>query len=425
MKKNNLLFLSLVFIGSLSACNTVAASKEYAAKKGILFANDGATDIVIPEKESEQTIKEEAAYSDKLLLNHQYVSMNVNGTETIRGLARPLQPANNLAFKSLDESIATVNENGVVTGVKEGVTAIEVSDKDHPSVKKNVAVYVHTELDMEKRKFNSIVSNMNKVNEDDLKAVVDHELYEKRIYKNNSLHMHLVWDQNEIASITDAYFRIVETDGNINTDNGAMTYRDYEWIFHTNEHYDTYTFHNVAGVKTYYAASMVNYMDEGKARHVPMLDVLDNMFTSGRKIFTQIFDNAKLNSFTEYAIKNYTNVQKLNAGSFANVDGTMFFEAKVNYDDTVADIEDERNYGIPAGTPTPSTYHLKWTVRDNQLIGYSNHGEQTYTIGDDEYREEYDIDHFFTKITDDNRESYITIPNLKEYKEVDYLFAVQ
>ena len=424
MKKSNLLFLSLVFIGSLSACGTVAASAEYAAKKGILFANEGATDIVIPEKESEQTIKEEAAYSDKLLLNHKFVSMNVNGTETIRGLARPLQAANNLAFRSLDASIATVDENGVVTGVKEGTTAIEVSDKDHPSVKKNVDVYVLTELDMEKRKFNSIVSNMNKVNEDDLRAVVDYELYEKKIYKNGSLHMHLVWDQKQVASMDDAYFRIEETDGNINTDNGSMTYRDYEWIFHTNEHYDTYTYHNVAGVKTYYAASMVDYMDANKARYIPMLDVLDNMFTSGRSIFTNIFENAKLSGFTEYAVKSYTNVKKLNAGSFANEDGSLFFEAEVDYDDTIADIEDERNYGIPAGTPTPSIYHLKWTVRNNKLIGYSNHGVQTYTIGTDEYREEYDIDHFYTRITDENRESFIFVPNLREYKEVDYLFAV-
>ena len=424
MKKSNLLFLSLVFIGSLSACGTVAASAEYAAKKGILFANEGATDIVIPEKESEQIIKEEAAYSDKLLLNHKFVSMNVNGTETIRGLARPLQAANNLAFRSLDASIATVDENGVVTGVKEGTTAIEVSDKDHPSVKKNVDVYVLTELDMEKRKFNSIVSNMNKVNEDDLRAVVDYELYEKKIYKNGSLHMHLVWDQKQVASMDDAYFRIEETDGNINTDNGSMTYRDYEWIFHTNEHYDTYTYHNVAGVKTYYAASMVDYMDANKARYIPMLDVLDNMFTSGRSIFTNIFENAKLSGFTEYAVKSYTNVKKLNAGSFANEDGSLFFEAEVDYDDTIADIEDERNYGIPAGTPTPSIYHLKWTVRNNKLIGYSNHGVQTYTIGTDEYREEYDIDHFYTRITDENRESFIFVPNLREYKEVDYLFAV-
>ena len=424
MKKNSLLFLSLVFVGSLTACDTVAASKNFALFNNIFRANDNATDIVIPEKESEQAITEEAAYSNELLLNHKYVSMNVNGTETIRGLARALSPANELTFKSLDETVATVDANGVVTGKKEGVTAIEVSDKNHPDVKKNVNVYVHTELDMEKRKFNSIVSNMNKLKEDDLTAVVDYELYEKRIYKNDSLHMHLVWDQKQVASIDDAYFHIEETDGNINTDNGSMTYKSYEWLFHTNEFYDTYTYHNVGGVKTYYAASMVSYKDEGKARIAPTLDVLDNMFTSGRAIFTQIFDNAKLTGFTEYALKNYSNVKKVAAGSYSNQDGTLFFEAEVNYDDSVADIDDERNYGIPAGTATPSIYHLKWTVRNNQLIGYSNHGVMTYTIGNDQYREEYDIDHSYTRINEENKASFITVPNLKEYKEVDYLFAI-
>lgn len=429
MKKNSLLLLSLVFVGSLSACNP-AVELEKAIKTNIFRANDTATDIVIPEKDGEDIeIKEDAAYSDKLLLNHKFLSINVGGSDTIRGLPRPLQPANNLAFRSLDETIATIDENGVVTGVKEGVTAVEVSDKDHPDVKKNVNIYVHTELDMEKRKFNSIVSNMNKIKEDDLTEIVDYELYEKKIYKNNSLHMHLVWDQKEIASLDEAYFRIEETDGNINTDNGAMTYRDYEWVFYTNEYYDNYTFHNVAGVKTYYMASMVNYLDDKKPRSASMLDVLDNMFTSGRKIFTQIFDNAKLDSFTEYAIKNYSNVEKIEAGSFADESGTLYFRAKVNYDDpdtenNYADIDDERNYGIPAGTFTPQIYDLKWTVRDNKLIGYSNHGVMTYSIGNDEYREEYDIDHSFTRITEENRDSFIVIPNKKEYKEVDYLFAI-
>jgi len=422
MKKNNLLFLSLVFIGSLTACNTVAASK--APKNGIFFANEGATDVVIPEIESEVKIDAEAAYSDELLLNHKYVSMNVGGSETLRSLPRALQKGDQLVFKSSDESVATVDQNGVVTGVKEGIATIEVSDKNHPDVKREVPAYVHTPLDVSKRKFSGIVSSMNKIDESDLTAVVDQELYEKKVYKNGVLHSHIVWDQELTASDEDGYFHIRETDGDIRTENADFTFKDYEWIMYTNEYYDAYTFHNVAGVKTYYPASFVNYMDEGKSRITATLDILDNMFTSGKSIYTQIFDNAKLSGFTEYAIKNYSNVEKIEAGSFAEENGTLYFQARVDYDDETADRDDETNFGIPFGTPIPTIYNLKWTVRNNQLIGYSNHGVMTYSIGEDNYVVEYDIDHKYTRITDENRESYIFIPNIKEYKEVDYLFAV-
>ena len=162
-----------------------------------------------------------------------------------------------------------------------------------------------------------------------------------------------------------------------------------------------------------------------------MFDILDNIFVSGRKIFSNTFDNAKLKGFLEYAQNDYTNVEKLVSASIDDTSSsemydatTFFFECKVTYDDSTADQDDEQRYGIPYGTPTPSVYNLRFLVKDNQVVSWTNHGVMTYDIGNDHYEEVYDIDHYYERITDENRTSFIKVPNPSEYSLVDYLFAI-
>ena len=421
MKKNKLLFLSLVFVGTLTACGNDSA-RRFDRMLDINRAAGAAIDVVMPEKESETEIKEEAARSNELLLNRRYIGLNVGGTEQLRGIARANSKADNLSFKSNNENFATVDANGLVTAVAQGNTTIEVTDNDNPNVKVTIPIYVMPTYDKDSRKLDSVLKKLNALDESGLVEIVDHELYEKRIYKNGKLHMYSAWDQNFVCSYPNAYFRLYETDGDIRTTGGAMTFKDYEWLFYTNEFYDSYTFHNVGGVKTYYVASTVNYWDEDLPRSAPMLDVLDNMFTSGRGIFERAFSGAKMDSFLEDAIKIYSNVSKNAFGT--NGEGSLYFDYTVTLDSLTADQEDESNFGIPFGTPTPTTYHLKNTVLNNEMIGYNNHGEMTYSIGDDQYLEVYDIDHYYERITDENRESWLVVPNKDEYKAVDYLFDI-
>ena len=119
--------------------------------------------------------------------------------------------------------------------VAQGETVLEVTDNDRPGVKQLVPVYVFQ--DVRERRANPVVTALSAVDEKGVTGVVDHELYEKAIYKNGSLHMYLAWDQNFVCSTADAYFRLYETDGDIKTDNGAITFKNYDWIFHNNEYY--------------------------------------------------------------------------------------------------------------------------------------------------------------------------------------------
>lgn len=408
------------------------------------------TEIIIPEIEAEETIDEEAPYADKLLLNRRYITVAVGAkapeaisSQKIIGLQQPLSTGENLAFKVADESIATVDENGVVRGVKEGKTTIEVSDKNHPEVKTVLPVNVFSALtvlqdpddpdipaDAEEKKEMVLdqITKFKAVDESGLTEIVDHELYEKTIYKNGVRQQYSVWDQNLVASYDDAYFRIYERDGDIKTANGAISFQDYEWIFNTNPYYDTYTYHTKGDVKNYFPTSTVDYM-EGGDRTAPMFDILDNIFVSGHSIFTNIFENCKLESFFEYVENDYSNVNKNAAGAFLDaegkpVEGSFFFDCDLILKDLTADQDDESRYGIPFGTLTPTTYNLRFTVEDNKLVGYSNHGVMTYDIGNDHYEEVYDIDHYYERIDASNRDNLIIYPDLSEYTLVDYLFAV-
>ena len=399
---NKALLLTLILAtGSLVGCN----------ENDLPLPDDSITPIA-----NEKVFDEEAVQPKELLLNHKTVAMAVEETYQLSGIQQAHHDGKSLTFKSADPAVASVDETGLITGVAAGQTTIEVADKNNPELKKSVPVYVEPETTRPK----TILSRLAAIDESSLTAIVDHNMYEKRLYKNGVLQSYDRYDEHLVASYDDAYFRIYETDGEIRTEGGSITFSEYDWIFNTNKFYDTLVYHQVGDIKTYYPVSTVSYM-ETSPRYQPMFDILDNLFVSGHSVFTNIFENAKLEGFLEYAQKNYSNVTK---NMFASDgEGNLIFDCTVNYDDTTADQDDETRYGIPFGTPTPSVYNLRFHVRDNKVMGYTNHGVMTYTIGEDEYEEVYDIDHLYERF--DEQKSQIVIPDKSQYTLVDYLFAIQ
>ena len=449
MKLNKILFLALVAAGSLSACGTKTSSSiapATASEQPVTTVTPSSseapsssaepkpsapdnTDIVIPNKDGADTeMKEDAAYADKLLLNHRIIGVKVGGTDKIRGIERALCKGDELNFVSADTSIATVEADGTVTGVKSGETTIEVSDKNHPDVKRTVPVYVMPELN--DRTANTILNGFAAIADDEVvKAVVDHEIYERTVYKvdaegNKTLHLYSAWDQNLVCSVDDAYLRLYGHDGDRKTDDGNMTYTDYEWIFYTNKFYDTYAFHTKGNTKGYYPVSTVNYMEiEGATRLNPVLDILDNIFTSGRAIFTDTVDSARLDDrFINIARASYFN-QTLYA-SWGRNTGSFILEADYLDEDNTASQTTETNHGVPYGTLMPEHDYYKFIVKDNQLAAYSIDAISTYEINGQKYEEVYNIDHLFERIDTDNKSSLVIYPNVKDYTLADYLFAI-
>ena len=429
------------------------------------------TDIIIPDVEAEENFPEAAPYSDKLLLNTRALALAVdNGsnadysTKQLRGLPRALQAGNDLSFKSLDETVASVDANGNVKGLKAGHTSIEVADKAHPDVKVSVPVdvfngllpgipginYTQEEIDAaqegdpaygkttddykvepienDQAQIDAVAAEIAKIDDSGLTEIVDHSIREMSTYKNGKLIQYSVWDENLVCSQDEAYFRIYETDGDTKTENGAMTFTDMEWIFNTNQYYDTYVFHTKGDVKNYYPVSTVDYMPEDSSvnnRTAPLFDILDNIFTSGHDIFTNTLENSRITSeTTDLITKDYSNVERNYAGYLPGSTNDFLIDCTILFEDETADQEDETNYGIPFGTKMPATQRMIYNIKDGKLVSFRIELIQNYSFGGDTYQKLWYIDHVYERITDENRDTYIFIPDKSQYTLVDYLFAI-
>ena len=524
MKKQFLLLLSIAAISALAACdiNAKPSSSSFDSSSSDSSSSSSSredigpvpSDIVAPTKEDEQDFVADKDYSDYLLLNYRRVTLAAGSTNNnsvkLRGIPRPLQPADNLSFTSLDSSIATVDEEGNVTAVKQGETSIEVADKDHPEVKKLVPVTVYgnlvlpvpevegvhftqaeidaaqegdpaygktvddwkvepaDEIPNDKEKIAKITDEMSnayngvhftkaeinaaqegdpaygKTTDDwkieplpEVTEIVNHELREMSTYKNGVLQFYSAWDECLVASKDEAYFRITETDGDTKNEDGAMSYLDTEWIFNTNKFYDTYVFHKIHGVKNYYPVSTVNYMPDDPSvnnRFAPLYDILDNLFTTGHDIFTNAIEGASLedlyNKSQGMITHDFTNVVKNAAGGFLDENGEpssktdFFFDCTVDFSDSKADQDDENQYGIPYGTPMVTYQRMIYTIRDNEVLNCRIELTMDYEIDGDKYQKVYYIDNEYERITDENRSSFLIIPDINDYNLVDYLFAI-
>ena len=226
-------------------------------------------------------------------------------------------------------------------------------------------------------------------------------------------------DEMMVFSVEDAYLRILETDSEVRVTDGAVDFTTYDWIFHTNRYYDTLVYHQQGDAKTFYAAATQDYMDAG-VRSAPLYDVLDNLFTVGHTFFENQLDNASFGDITDIAENDYNNVEDKKVGSIG--DGSLFVHGILTFKDSTADNDDERNYGIPVGTPTPTTQDSTWIVKDNKVEAIYFYLVQDYIIDDYEYQMIMDIDIKIDELSADRSEIYV--PARDEYQTVDYLFAI-
>ena len=413
MKNRKVLFLtSLLAIASLTGCG---GGDESSSEPSSSSVNPGPTPIVVPEADEEKEFDYTAAtYPDEILVNHRVASILVNEEYPIKPIDQYKYDGTNLNYEVKDTSIATVDAEGNLKGVKAGETELVVSDKSNPDLKTIVQVIVNAELPSTQASAKE--EEMRAINEDDYTKIVDFELYEKRVYKNGDMVSYDRYDQRMTASINDGYFRIWETDAEIKTKDGAYDFTNYEWIFYTNAFFDTYIYHQTGDVKNYLRVATQSYM-EGE-RSAPMYEILDNLFTSGSEIVTNMFDNAKISKFADMITADYSNVSDKYMGS--NGAGQMLFGCTITFENETADMDDENRYGIPFGTAMPSTQAMRYVVKDNKMIAYSVHLVSDYEIGEDKYQAVYDIDHKYLPW----ESSSLYVPNRQDYTQVDSIFDV-
>ena len=426
MKNKKVLFLtSLLAIATLAGCGTKTSSK----------ADDGVpTSMILPEaSEVEGYDNDNVKFPEELLVNHRVAALMVNETLQLEATEQFGYAANNVKYEVKDATVATVSENGLITGLKAGETEIVVTDKNNPEFKRTVPVAVYGQV--ASADVAGITSALKAYeNEHPVKEVVQRKritrTFAKRPYvepvegapENDTPYTVFSADYSDemmVFSVEDAYLRILETDSEVRVTDGAVDFTTYDWIFHTNRYYDTLVYHQQGDAKTFYSAATQDYMDAG-VRSAPLYDVLDNLFTVGHTFFENQLDNASFGDITDIAENDYNNVEDKKVGSMG--DGSLFVHGILTFNDSTADNDDERNYGIPVGTPTPTTQDSTWIVKDNKVEAIYFYLVQDYIIDDYEYQMIMDIDIKIDELSADRSEIYV--PARDEYQTVDYLFAI-
>ena len=424
MKQNKLLLLvSLLAIGGLAGCDSAGGSASNSGE------NSGPVTIVIPDADKTENFDQSAAkLPDEILLNHRTMSLLVTEEYQLAPIAQLNYDGSNLKYEVEDGTICSIDENGMVRGLKAGKTKILVSDKDHPELNTTVPVIVHASITSGAAKRR--VADIKEVaNDEELKDIVDYEMYEKRIYKEEvdeegnkylSLQSYDRYDQRMVLSYTNGYFRIWETDAEIKTKDGAIDFTNYEWIFHTNIYFDTYIYHQTCDVKNFLYVPTQSYEDGDIMK--PIEDIIDNLFTSGKKILTNTIDNAKISEFSELVGSSSTQILEGTQKCGSNGEDELFFACGLSFESETADQDTETRYGIPFGTPTPAKQYMRYTVQNNRLVHSAIYLEEEYDIGEDHYIEKYDIDHSYSDI--DEEKSQIYDPDRKNYTQVSSIFDV-
>ena len=444
MKNNKLLlFVSLLSVSALAGCGS-KPSKD-----------DKPIEIVIPEPDQTNVVDNaNGSLPEKLIIDNAMVSLLIDEEYEISGLDQYRYPGNNLTFESKDDTIATVDENGKIKGIERGETEIVVTDKDHPELTASIPVTVNVPMSLSNA--TSAANMFNKIDESFIKSIVDNRVVQQTVYKSEilptpeeddagdqtdgqtdgqnapenpaaqeeeaelygpeTLYRYTRADEKYVMSYEDAYFRILETDADIEAESGSIDYTSYDWVFYTNIFYDTYIYHQTADSKKYLTIPTQSY--ESKERIEPVLEIMDNIFTSGRDIFVNAFSSCKLSSFTDMVISDYSNVQDKFAGS--NGDGQMLFGCTVTFANSTADQDDESRYGIPFGIPTPGTQKMRYIIKNNRVVGMHVVAETTYDIDNYHYRRVYEVDHVYEDI--DEQKSQIYYPSKKDYSRVDGIF---
>ena len=390
-----------------------ASSSEESSSSSSSSSNPGPTPITLPEadetKEFDNTVP---YYPQEILLNHRLASILINEEYQLAPIGQYKYDGSTLQYVSKDPSIVTVDETGLLKGVKAGKTEVEVSDKNNPNLKTTVPVTVNKECDEDDAA--KISAALAAIDESGLNQLVDNEMYEKRVYKNGEMIRYDRFDQRMTISLPDGYFRIWETDAEIKTQNGSVDYTNYEWIFHTNRFFDTYIYHTTGNLNNYLRVPTQSFMDEG-VRIAPVYEILDNIFTSGREILDNNIKNAKLSDFADTIAADYSNVTNKKLGS--NGEGQCIFACDISFANETADQDDESRYGIPFGTPMPAVQSMRYVVENNKLIGYSVHLVSDYEIDGVPYQDVYDIDHKYDEFTaekvyDPDRSTYTQVFDL-------------
>ena len=331
--------------------------------------------------------------------------------------------AKEATYKSLDESIATVDANGIVSGIKKGYTKIEVSTKDG-SRKEVVDVIVSESVTNAQALtiLNNVYDNSQKGSYVKDDVIWCHEIVQQDMLRNGKVYNSAQYIE-ELAYVnhgTDTYFYITSEDMYVKTEDGAPEVANGTWRFYVDyDSYVTYLLHEMNGVKRYMELNTQSYM--GQPRMNVLLDVLDMFFVAGRSIVTDMMEDASgekemgpKGTITDCLMNSYSNVKQAYWSSNGTDD--LYAKVELTFEDSKITTQEEFDIEIPAGTPYTAIDRTEYHFVNDRVNGWNYYSDLSFEL------DGAPCDRIFTKSTRYDRSFECEYPDLKEYQSVDSIY---
>ena len=324
MKKHVTLLMSAVAILSLSAC----------AKKG--------SDI-LPSGKYGETDFPGKGYTDRDYIALKHLVMNIKAGES-RQIDIETFPESyaltSLEFVSKNSAVATVNENGVVTGVASGIADIEVNAKDGSfSNKVRVAVSKRSSAEESKDVMDAIQANYDDPSYKSPTKMIRYE-YSVESYECEGVRDHAM-ESYEIMGYdaNEGYFFVEGPTLYYKTPQGHPELADGKWIFYPiNQGVKTRLIHITPTSKNYFDINTAGYDSYDRI----IRDIMNFFFVSGEKILTNMLEDFE-------GIKTFGYAS--DSTIYAVNDNSILIDLTEAGSNQVVDADDEINYyDIPADT---------------------------------------------------------------------------
>ena len=370
-----------------------------------------------------EVVVEEKVTPTKLVVDEPGLVMYVGETFQLHVNVYPLDASESqLIYKSSKSSVASVDENGVVTAKGGGSATIKIYSKDNPSAYDEVVVGVEknkiTASDADGKKaqrkdVNEKLKNQKKVQK--TKYMTNGENNIDKVLVNNGYVITTTCDgehyyservrQNFTASKSQGFFYFDINDIETRSPGGNPSFDNFGYYMFCNENFDAhaYKYSDSSAKRAYISAE--DYIGKVDRIEVVMM-MLDNIFTSQRKILTNQFDRAlESDEFSALSASKggYTNSGK----------STISYSQSSSFDYTVKNSEED-DLNIPAGTALKLTQGQSYFWQNGRI-------KAAYSITTFDYN--LDGHHFikteegFTSVFIE-KEVDIVYPNKDDFQEV-------
>ena len=408
MKIKYLSLLSLLTALSLTACG----------KSG----GDNKTDQKIEVKPISGQVHNEKEYFSVTPLN-----MNVLVGETGKINVSSIPSAysgQELNFVSKNPAVATVSEEGNVTGVSAGKTTIEVSSKDG-QCKENIHLFVTNAMAKKDgaSKFQAKHDAIMDPSFEKCTKVDAHEFVRQALSLDGKEVNVAEYVEDIVFSAEDAYFAVYSDDIEIKTADGSPSVSSGKWEFFVDqESYDTYLLHETPTSKNYMEVHTQKYL--GKPAYQIIYDVLDMFFVSGSDIVTDylndvngigLYDTDETGDglFLDCANHDYDNAKE---AIYTPGGDDLYATLSLEIEDSTIKPSTEYSIDIPAGTEYDETQDLAIMVEGNYTTAFDIVDTMIFNWG------EVPAKRVFEKQIQYILDFEVNFPNLLDYTLVDSIY---